>query len=67
MRFVLDANVIINASLAKNSVAFKTFERVLDIHTPLISESTFSELRITLFKSKFDRYFFPEDTRPGIL
>ncbi len=67
MRVVIDANVIINASLSKYSIAFRAFERAVDHHTPLISEKTFAELRTTLYKPKFDEYFFSEDNRPGIL
>ncbi len=67
MRFVVDANVIISAALSKQSVPFRALEMVLDHHTPIISEQTFEELQTTLYKSKFDRYFAIEDTRPGIL
>jgi predicted nucleic acid-binding protein len=67
MRCVFDANVIISASLSKYSVPFRAFEFVLDHHTLLLSKETFEELESTLFKTKFNKYFFPEDTRPGVL
>lgn len=67
MRFIVDANVIISASLSKYSVPFRALEMVLDHHTLLISEETFIELKNTLYKSKFDKYFSPDDARPGVL
>ncbi len=67
MRFIVDANVIISASLSKFSTPFRTLELVLDRHTSLISDKTFTELKVTLYKPKFDKYFILEDTRPGIL
>lgn len=67
MRFVVDANVVVSASLSKFSVPLRALELVLDHHTSLISDKTFNELKVTLYKPKFDRYFLLEDTRPGIL
>ena len=67
MRFIVDANVIVSASLSKFSVPFKALELVLDHHTPLLSEETFAELKVTLYKPKLEKYFLLEDTRPGIL
>lgn len=67
MRIVLDTNVIISAALSKNSIPFRVFEEVIELHQSLISTITFDELRETLYKPKFDKYFLPEDTRPSIL
>jgi uncharacterized protein len=67
MRVVLDANVIVSASLSKFSVPFRALELVIDHHFPLISDKTFAELKTTLYKPKFDKYFLLEDTRPGII
>ena len=67
MRVVVDTNVIISAAISKKSTSFLALELVIDFHKILISSPTFEELQGTLYQLKFERYFFPEDTRPGIL
>lgn len=67
MRCIVDANVIVSAALSKFSIPFRVLELVLDHHTSFISDETFEELKATLYKTKFDKYFLLEDTRPDIL
>jgi predicted nucleic acid-binding protein len=67
MRFIVDANVVVSAALSKFPVPFRALELVLDHNTSLISDETFTELKATLYKPKFDKHFLLEDTRLGIL
>ena len=67
MRLIIDTNVIISASLKKYSTPFKVMEVVFENHVLLISPEIFGEIKNTVYQSKFDKYFFPEDTRSDIL
>ena len=67
MRLVADTNVIINAALKKDSIPFKVIDIVFEKHILLMSTEIFLEVKNTLYQSKFDKYFYPEDTRPDIL
>jgi putative PIN family toxin of toxin-antitoxin system len=67
VRIAVDTNVIIRAALSPESYSYLAFERAMDSHELLVSVETFEELQTTLYRPKFDRYFFPIDTRPDLL
>lgn len=56
LRLVFDANVVVSASLAEDSISAKAFYLVLDIGIPLISKITLREIRDVLNREKFDKY-----------
>ncbi|MBY0436416.1 MAG: putative toxin-antitoxin system toxin component, PIN family [Cyclobacteriaceae bacterium] len=67
MKVAVDTNVVIRAAFSPGSFSFLAFEEAMDKHRLLVSIDTFEELQGTLHKPKFDKYFFPDDTRTDIL
>lgn len=55
-RVVIDTNIIISASLSKNSTPDKALNYAIDNSILLISEDTYNELQEKLLSSKFDKY-----------
>jgi|SRR5699024_6257942 len=55
-RFVFDANVIVSASLSKQSTSADAFDKAIDSGMILISEATSREIRNVIKRKKFDRY-----------
>lgn len=69
MRIVIDNNVIISAALIEKSIAYQAFAKAVKTSniTILRSESTLTELLRTIYKSKFDQYFKPLNSREELL
>lgn len=61
MRTVVDTNVFISASIFPNSVPRQAVRKALHDGILLFSESTMSELKAVLFRSKIDRYVSREE------
>jgi len=56
LTFVIDNNVIISASLFKDSLPDKAFEKARSSGRIICSEETFNELSEVVHRAKFDRY-----------
>jgi uncharacterized protein len=67
MRVVFDNNVLISAALLINSVPFMAFEKAVKKHVILRSSEILQELRETIYKSKFDKYFENDVAREGFV
>jgi putative PIN family toxin of toxin-antitoxin system len=63
MVIVFDNNVLISAALLKGSIPFLALKKALKNHTILRSFATLDELRGTIFKPKFDKYFVDNSIR----
>jgi len=61
MRWVVDTNVIVSASVFSLSVPRQAVEKVLRNSILLFSDFTLDELKNVLFRSKFDRYVSREE------
>lgn len=57
----MDTGVIISGLIQKYGTSRKALNGVLQNHSPIISFTTFSELKEVMFRSKFDRFFTDED------
>lgn len=62
-RVVIDTNVWISAALSPGSAPAEVVRRVLAHGLPVLSQSTFDELRTRLWKPKFDRWITLEQRR----
>lgn len=56
LRVVIDTNVWISAALAPDGTPARLVHRVLAHGVPVLTATTFEELRSRLYKPKFDRY-----------
>ena len=56
MKIIFDNNVLISASLLKDSTAYAAFRLAVSEHVIFSSIGTIKELFLTLTKEKFDRY-----------
>jgi uncharacterized protein len=59
-KFVLDANVLVSATLFSRSSSRRALDYAQDVGIILISEATFGEIQEVLQRPKFDRYLSRE-------
>lgn len=59
-RVVVDANVLISAALAPQSIPARLISLVVARYRLVFSEATFEELESSMWRSKLDRYITPE-------
>lgn len=60
-RVVVDTGVVISGLIQKEGISRVALNLVLQIHTPLVSLATFSELKEVMFRPKFERVFTNDD------
>ncbi len=63
LNLVIDNNVIISASLFKNSVPDRAFEKAKASDNILSSKEIYDELKEVVHRSKFDKYFKEADRK----
>ena len=56
LRLVIDTNVLISAALSAQGAPAQLLHTVLTQHQLVFSQVTFEELRIRIYRPKFDRY-----------
>lgn len=61
LRFVFDTNVVVSASLLKQSVARQAFDKALEQGKLLVSQATVEELHEVLRRKGFDKYVQEEE------
>lgn len=59
-RIVIDTNVYLSHLLRRRSIPSRVVERVWRDSTPLVSDETLFELEAVLRRSKFQKYFQPD-------